>query len=87
MVALSSSYGAPEKEKLGWALSLTLRMATVSPLAVLIRCLAEATHEQGYNMKLTRSKDSITLFKKAAITPVIVMSNWEVWLVFFPNYA
>merc|ERR1740130_1906517 len=48
-------------------ISSVSRMASVSPLAVLVRCLAEATDEHGCNMKLNRNRDSITLFKKVDI--------------------
>lgn len=43
------------------------KMANVSPLAVLIRCLAEAADETGFNVKLNRNRDSITMFKKVDI--------------------
>jgi len=38
------------------------KMAEVSPVAVLIRCLGEAAQETGFNRKLNRARDSMTMF-------------------------
>jgi pyruvate dehydrogenase E2 component (dihydrolipoamide acetyltransferase) len=43
------------------------KMADVSPIAVLVRCLAEAASETGFNQKLNRNRDSITMFNNVNI--------------------
>lgn len=48
-------------------ISSVAKMASVSPLAFLVRALGEAAHETGYNLKLNRSRDSITKFENVDI--------------------
>merc|ERR1719331_503149 len=43
------------------------KMANVTPIAVLVRCLAEAASETGFNTKLNRNRDSITQFNNVNI--------------------